>query len=192
MLALGAEMGISSVQLEGDRDCLIVIRKPGMGTKIEVRPPQEQKIAITGQFFTVTLQRGVLRKLKLSGMEAIQLPCAVGEEAKKVPTPPKLSAKLIQIPAKRQIVLDVGKPKKMKGLVFRDMIGVRSIILAFFAGKWDNPQEKPVATDYYYIPEGDSRFVLRFKAFVTARFLQIHFYDVSGGFTEPKVTLFSV
>jgi hypothetical protein len=75
--------------------------------------------------------------------------------------------------------------------MFRDCIGVRSVLLAFFAITWVNSHEKPVAVDYGFLPDSpDTEFVLRFKSPVTAKIIQIQFYDVLPGYVDPKIDVF--
>jgi hypothetical protein len=89
------------------------------------------------------------------------------------------------------VIVDVGKARSIQGIVFRDCIGVRSVLLAFFAITWVNPQEKPVAVDYGFLPDyPDTEFVMRLKSPITAKIIQIQFYDVLQGYVEPKIELF--
>jgi hypothetical protein len=145
---------------------------------------------MTCQFLTVTLQKGELYKLKLKGTPQLQARVNRPTQLKRVPDPAKIRAKLLVIPAKHQMVLDAGKAKTLSGIIFRDFQGAQSVIFAFFTSHWDRPKEKPVATDYCYIPEGESQFTIRFKLTVPVRFVRVHFFDLHPGFVEPKSEVF--
>jgi hypothetical protein len=145
---------------------------------------------ISSQFLTVSLQKGELHRLKLDGVPHVQARAVRTMELKRVPDPPKISAKLISIPAKHQIVLDCGKKQTVSGVLFRDFHGAQSVIFAFCPTHWDRPKKKPAATDYFYLPDADSQFRLRFTVTTPVRYVHIHFCDLQPGFVEPKAELF--
>jgi hypothetical protein len=189
MLALGADMSLTQVEVVGSKECVLHIGLVGSAIHVELKGSQSRECRITGQFFTVSLRAGTLNKLILTGVEAIQPAKTLVVESKTVSLGKQLSSKVLSFTGKRQVILDIGKRKDVKGLAFRDMVGLTSVVLGFFASKWDDAGEKPSASDFYYIPEGESQFVLRFKATVNARFVQIVFYDILPSFVEPKLTI---
>jgi hypothetical protein len=133
---------------------------------------------------------GALRRLRLNGEPLVQVKSSLKIDCKRISEVTKIQGKVILKPLKQQLAIDLGRPKQLTGVVMRDLQGVRSIILAFFLGDWHGRKNKPVATDYYYIPEGGSQFRWRFKPIVPVKVVQVLFCDVAPGFLLPKVELF--
>jgi hypothetical protein len=188
MLALGAPMSVTSIEMEGE-NLRVEIWPKGAPAKVELSEPWTS-CCIQGQFLALKIVAGVLNGLKLKGTPLVQVKSALKVEARRMSEAGRINAKLTLRPQKQQIVLDLGRAKQLTGVVFKELTGARSIVFAFFIGEWHGHKNKPVATDHYYIPETEPQFRLRFKPIVPVKVVQIQFCDILAGFALPKVELF--
>ena len=188
-LALGTAMAITSIAIECSDDCSVVIRPEGSMTKCELNALTSRTAAcsFSTQFLTLTLRQGTLHKLSFT---ATPLPKPNFDLTQPITTaddPKEIRTRVTNNSQRHSALLDAGRPMPIKGISFQSLSAVRSLILVFYA---TDTRETPIATDHYYIPECDSPFVLRFKHEVTARLVQVQYYDIIPGFTEPKITMF--
>jgi hypothetical protein len=191
-LSLGTVMRISVIEIDGSPDCAVVIGlQAPIADMFQVSAGSKCECNFTGRFLSLVVQAGTLARLRIVGLPIPQEKITATIDLKRLPDPKKIPCRRVPVAAKRQVFLDVGKERPIQGIVFRDCIGVRSVLLAFFAITWVNPQEKPVAVEYGFLPDcQESEFVMRFRSPVTAKMVQIQFYDVLQRYLDPKIELF--
>jgi hypothetical protein len=188
-LVLGAPMEVRGVAAFGSEGLRLTLRAAD-GQRVEIGT-DEVACSIVGQFLNLRIGEGELNRLEIQGVPII--PKREREGAGQLRRPQewvKVPVKAVLAAGKHQIVVDVGVARKLNGVLLRELQGARWVIFAFFVGDWNSPKSRPVATDYYYLPEGEQQFRLLFKPIVPSRYVHMQFGDVAPGFSEPRVELF--
>lgn len=185
-IAFGSAMSVTSISVEASDDCSLVLRPEGARTKVEI-DAKTVECSCSGQFFTLTIRKGTLHKVSFTGtpMPGVRDRTTVVEET--IEELREIRTRVSNNGQRHSAILDVGKVMLLKGIWFQSLSNCRSIILTFFD---DDTREKPSGTDWYYIPECESQFALRFTQEVKARIVHVQYYDIIPGFTEPKAYLY--
>ena len=200
-LSLYYPTNVHNITVNGSDNLHLIIKEDNTShiNEIDIVGPKSMNCNLQGQFFHIILKEGTLTHLMLEGDPIItQVKSHITKKitlTRKNSTilrlidkmkPKHEKSKNVQELEQRRTTVELPSPKEIEAFKLQDMNGIYSILL----GLYNNINEKPVYTDFYYIPKGLSAFKIFFKKPISAKFVSIEYYDIDQTFTEPKVFVY--
>lgn len=187
LLTLGATMKISKIKIESTDDCIVMIRAEGNNKKITIDASKSKEAVweAEGRFFYVILKNGQLNKLNIIGIAQPPELFKCDYKFKTPQMPISYKTRVSEYNASSRLSTVENGLKPAKGITLKGVAGLRSMIIIFFGKDSRAPSE----TKYYIVPQGCDPFTLLFNDPISARVIQIKYYDVGPQFNEPKIEL---
>ena len=186
-LALGSKMILKHIEIESSDDCSLSFFDEFQNKLFDI--PIDKKYIdcdLPGQFFYLKIMNGCLYKLKMIGItKRDQIEKMSNFKISKPTIGKEIRSKQVIANNQQHSLIEMSKLKKVKGICFKELNNVSSMIISFYKDKDAISEIK-----CFFIPEGSPNFVLRFSNEIETKIIRIIYYDVNQPFIEPKVTLF--